>query len=67
MMRVTNKDAYKHLIGKRIRITHMEGDQQYVGKEGVVEFVDDLPSLHGTWGGLGVLCGIDEFKVIGDK
>lgn len=67
MTKVINKEAYKPLIGKRIRITKMEGDQHYVGKEGVVELIDDLPSLHGTWGGLGVLCDIDEFEVIGDK
>lgn len=35
----------------------------YVGKTGVVESIDDAGSLHGTWGGLGILPE-DEYEVL---
>ena len=34
------------------------------GKEGVIEFIDDSGQLHGTWGGLAVIPGLDVFEVI---
>ena len=52
-------------IGDKIRIIHMEGEPQYTGKEGTVEFIDDAGQLHGSWGGLAVLPDEDEFEVIG--
>lgn len=52
-------------IGDKIRIIHMEGELQYTGKEGTVEFIDDAGQLHGSWGGLAVLPDEDEFEVIG--
>ena len=59
------KEAYKMLVGKKIRIKEMKGEEQYTDKEGIVEYVDDLPSLHGTWGGCSILLGIDKYMVIG--
>lgn len=47
-----------YLIGKTIRITSMPNDpreKDYIGREGKVEFIDDMGDLHGTWGGLAVL------------
>ena len=38
--------------------------QKYNGKEGVIEHIDSIGQLHGTWGGLAVNPECDEFKVI---
>ena len=60
-------DKYKYLIGKTIRIDDMDGEPRYTGKKGVVELVDDEGQLHGTWGGLAVLPGVDQYTVIEDE
>lgn len=53
-------------LGKKIRITHLNGeDSSYVGREGVVKSVDDIGQLHGTWGGLAVIPDEDAFEVVG--
>lgn len=57
------------LIGKRIRIVFMDdtlSGARYNGKEGIVEYVDSMGQLHGTWGGLAVIPEIDRFVVIDD-
>ena len=63
-----NKDfevmAAKYMVGKTIRIDWMDGEPQYAGKTGVVEFVDDAGQMHGTWGGCAVIPGTDGFTVI---
>lgn len=55
----------QELVGKKIKITYMKGEWNYAGREGVVEFVDDIGQLHGSWGGLAVMPGEDKFEVIG--
>lgn len=58
-------------VGDTIRITRM-ADQNgkdwqataYNGREGVVEIIDSMGQLHGTWGGLAVIPEEDEFIVI---
>lgn len=53
-------------VGQRIRIIHLEGeDNRYDGKEGVIEDIDAIGQLHGTWGGLAVIPEADDFRVIG--
>lgn len=53
-------------IGDRIRIIHLEGeDERYDGREGVVEMIDSLGQLHGTWGGLAVIPEADSWVRIG--
>jgi hypothetical protein len=52
-------------VGKKIRIITMSGEIGYEGREGVVQMVDDLGQLHGTWGGLAVIPSEDKFEVIG--
>jgi hypothetical protein len=57
----------ENLIGKTIRINFMDDElsgNRYNGKEGVVEMVDSMGQLHGTWGGLAVIPGVDNFSVI---
>lgn len=52
--------------GDTIRITKLDDplDHTYVGREGVVRFIDGAGQLHGTWGGLAVIPGIDKFVII---
>ena len=52
--------------GDLIRITKLEDpyEHDYVGREGVVEHIDSMGQLHGTWGGLAVIPGEDRFVII---
>ena len=52
-------------VGDQIRISHLAGeDSEYDGKEGKVTSIDSIGQLHGTWGGLAVIPGVDDFEVI---
>jgi len=52
-------------VGDTIRIFHLKGeDSHYDGVTGVVEHIDSLGQLHGTWGGLAVIPEEDDFQVI---
>jgi hypothetical protein len=55
------------LVGTTIHIIYMDGEPQYSGKEGVVNHVDSIGQLHGTWGGLAVNPTVDRFRVIANK
>lgn len=50
--------------GDKIRIIKMEGEPQYNGKEGVIEFIDDAGQLHGTWGGCALIPEVDKYEKI---
>lgn len=57
-----NKEIF---LGCEIVITHLSGeDGTYDGKSGIVEYVDDMGDLHGTWGFLAVIPGQDRFRVV---
>lgn len=52
-------------VGQRIHIIHLQGeDNRYDGKEGVIEHIDGIGQLHGTWGELAVIPEADDFRVI---
>lgn len=51
-------------IGDKIRIIKMDGEPWNDGKEGIVEHIDSLGQLHGTWGGSAVIPEIDEIEII---
>lgn len=51
-------------VGDKIRIIYMSGEPHYTGRVGVVEVVDAIGQLHGTWGGLAVIDGEDEYEVV---
>ena len=38
------------MTGKKVLIIDMDGEPRYAGKSGVVEYVDSMGQLHGTWG-----------------
>jgi len=55
-------------VGDKIRIGHLDGeDTSYDGREGTVEHIDSIGQLHGTWGGLAVIPGVDNFEIITEK
>ena len=58
-------------IGDTIRIIRMNDDggkdlqaRMYNGRSGVVEHIDSIGQLHGTWGGLAVIPGVDEIEIL---
>ena len=58
-------------VGDTIRIVSMDDDngkdlraREYNGREGVIELIDSIGQLHGTWGGLAVNPQVDIFDVI---
>lgn len=51
-------------IGDKIKIIEMKNEPQYSNKIGIVEKIDSLGQLHGSWGGLAVIPETDEFVVI---
>ena len=57
--------------GDTIRIIRMNDDggkdfqaRMYNGRSGVVEYIDSLGQLHGTWGGLVLIPEVDEFQIV---
>lgn len=60
-------------VGDTIRIlslapnadgTHDPAEGIYVGKEGVVQSIDDAGNIHWTWGGISLLHGKDSYAII---
>lgn len=52
-------------VGDKIRIIHLSGeDGRYDGREGIVEWIDGIGQLHGTWGGLAIIPEEDEFEIL---
>jgi hypothetical protein len=51
--------------GMKVRIIHLEGeDNSYDGREGVINYIDAIGQLHGTWGSLAIIPEADEFEVL---
>ena len=38
--------------------------RMYNGRSDAVEHIDAIGQIHGTWGGLAVIPGVDDFEVI---
>ena len=53
------------LLGKTIRIINMRGEPDYAGRQGVIEHVDGLNQLHGTWGSLAIIPEVDTYEFVG--
>lgn len=53
-------------IGDKIKITYMEGEPQYTGKEGIISDIgkdcDGETYYRGSWGGLLVYPSVDKFE-----
>lgn len=51
-------------VGDKIRIIEMDGEPRYTGKEGIVDSIDDMGQIHGSWGGCALIPDIDRFEII---
>ena len=51
-------------VGDTIQIIEMLGEPHYCGKSGIIDHIDSMGQLHGTWGGLAVIPEQDIFKII---
>lgn len=41
-------------VGDKIKIVEMIEEPQYTGKVGIIQYIDGIGQLHGTWGGLAI-------------
>ena len=51
-------------VGDKIRIIQMDDEPSYSGKIGIVEHIDDIGQIHGSWGGCALIPGVDQFEVV---
>ena len=51
-------------VGDRIRIIEMKDEPSYNGKDGMVEYIDDIGQIHGSWGGCALIPGVDKFEEV---
>lgn len=54
----------KPQVGDTIRIIEMQGEPQYSGRTGVIRSIDDMGQLHGSFGGLALIPGVDLWEII---
>lgn len=52
-------------LGKKVRVI-IDDPFRYVDEIGIVERVDDMGQLHGTWCGLAAIPGIDRIEILED-
>ena len=67
-------ERYQRLVGKKIRILHMDdpyAGKDYDGREGVIEYVATDPFgdvyFDGTWGSLSVYPKVDSFEYVDEQ
>lgn len=56
-------------VGEKIEIIYMDDpyvSKLYAGRIGIVENIDAIGQLHGTWGSCALIPGVDKFKLIHD-
>lgn len=66
MFGVNSEDVAKikeKYLGKKVRIK-INDPFNYTEGVGIVERVDDIGQLHGTWGGLSVIIGEDYVEIL---
>lgn len=51
-------------IGAKVLILEMKGEPQYSNKRGIIEHIDDIGQLHGTWGGCALVPNEDTYIII---
>ena len=52
------------IVGDTLRIVEMNGEPQYAGKIGKVDFIDDIGQLHGSWGGCAIQPENDTYEIL---
>lgn len=70
MIRSISEEEKKYLsdkyLGKRIKIISSQ-ETRIIGKEGVVDHIDDIGQIHGSWGCAVSLHYGDVFEIVPDK
>lgn len=51
-------------VGDKIKILSMYDNPDYDGRTGIVEYIDDIGQLHGTWGALAIIPDADLFVLV---
>ena len=48
-------------VGDKIKIVHMDDVESdiYDGRTGIIEYIDGIGQLHGTWGSLAIIPEVD--------
>lgn len=54
-------------VGDKIKILSMDGENDYSDRVGIVECIDDIGQIHGTWGGCALIPNVDKFVIIQEK
>ena len=54
-------------VGDEIKIIKMEGEPNYTGRQGIIEYIDGAGQLHGDWGGLAVILEKDIIELNDEK
>ena len=59
-------------IGQKIKIISLSpnakgipdpAEKEYIGKTGIINYIDDVGTIWGTWGGIGIL-PCDNYEII---
>ena len=53
-------------VGDKIKIILMNGEPQYSGKTGILDHIDDIGQIHGSWGVCAIIPYVDKYEVIED-
>ena len=51
-------------VGDKIKIIFIDGEPSYDGKIGIVEHIDDISQIHGSWGVRALIPDVDQFEVV---
>lgn len=52
------------MIGKLVLIEEMQGEPQYHERVGIIDHIDDIGQIHGSWGGCALCQDADKFRII---
>lgn len=64
--KMNKKELEALYLGRTIEIVNLADEPfvSYSGRTGLVEYIDDIGMLHGTWGSLAIIPEADEFIVL---
>lgn len=51
-------------VGELVHINYMSGEPEYIDREGRITSIDSMGHLHGTWGGLAIIPGEDDYYIV---
>lgn len=58
----------QYKVGMKIRISYLDDPYaHYEGRVGEIQRIDDAGQLHGTWGGLAVIPGVDACHILSEE